>query len=282
MIQQEGTFSGYGGSELYYQCWQPESRPKAILAITHGHGEHSGRYGNVVNWFVPRGYAVYAFDLRGHGRSAGPRGHIERWDEFREDLAAFLAFVREHEPGQTLFLVGHSMGGLITMEYVLHYPQGLAGVVVSGPLLSQPGISPFLITLSKVLARLAPRLALKTGLDATALSRDPVVVEAYVNDPLVHSFGTARLGAELGKAIEWTQTHAADLALPCLIVHGGDDRIGPPEGSRVFFENVAFADKERQVYEGYYHEVFNDVGKEQVLAAVEAWAERHLPAGGLG
>lgn len=268
--------------KLYYQCWRPEGGLKAVLAITHGHGEHSGRYGNVVNWFVPRGYAVYAFDLRGHGCSAGPRGHIERWDEFREELSAFLAFVREREPGQALFLVGHSMGGLIALEYALHDPQGLAGVIASGPLLSQPGIAPFLIMLSKVLSTLVPRLALKTGLDATALSRDPAVVEAYINDPLVHSFGTARLGAELARAIEWTQAHAADLALPCLIVHGSDDRICPPEGSRVFFENIAFADKERQVYEGYYHEVFNDVGKEQVLAAVEAWVERHLPAGGLG
>jgi len=282
MIHQEGTFNGFGGLELYYQCWQPGGSPRAVLAITHGHGEHSGRYGNVVNWFVPRGYAVYAFDLRGHGRSAGPRGHVERWDEFREDVSAFLALVREREPGQTLFLVGHSMGGLIALEYVLHHPQGLAGVIVSGPLLSQPGISPFLITLSKVLSRLSPRLALKTGLDATALSRDPAVVEAYVNDPLVHSFGTARLGTELARAIAWTQAHAPDLALPCLIVHGGDDRICPPEGSRLFFENVAFADKERQVYEGYYHEVYNDVGKEQVLAAVETWLERHLPAGGAG
>lgn len=282
MIHQEGTFSGHGGLELYYQRWRPEGEVKATLAIVHGHGEHSGRYSNVVDWFVPRGYAVYAFDLRGHGRSAGPRGHVERWDEFREDVSAFLALVREREPGQPLFLMGHSMGGLIVLEYVLHYPQGLTGVIASGPLLSQPGISPFLIKLSRVLSSLAPRLALKTGLDATALSRDPAIVEAYVNDPLVHSFATARLGTELAKAVEWTQTHAADLALPCLIVHGGDDRICLPEGSRVFFENIAFADKERQVYEGYYHEVFNEVGKEQVFAAVEAWMERHLAPGGLG
>lgn len=278
MIHQEGTFSGYGGLALYHQCWQPEGNPRAVLAITHGHGEHSGRYGNVANWFVPRGYAIYAFDLRGHGRSAGARGYVERWDEFREDVAAFLALVREREPGRPLFLIGHSMGGLIALEYVLHYPQGLAGVIVSGPLLSRPGISPLLITLSKVLSRLAPRLALKTGLDVTALSRDPAVVAAYVNDPLVHSFGTARLGTELAGAVAWTQAHAADLALPCLIVHGGSDRICPPEGSRIFFENVVLTDKERQVYEGYYHEVFNDVGKEQVLAAVEAWVRRHLPS----
>jgi alpha-beta hydrolase superfamily lysophospholipase len=279
MIHNEGRFSGYGGLELYYQCWRPEAKPKAVLTITHGHGEHSGRYGNVVDWFVPRGYAVHAFDLRGHGHSAGPRGHIDRWDVLREDLGAFLALVREQERGQPVFLMGHSLGGLIALEYVLHHPEGLAGVVASGPVLSEPGISPFLITLSKVLSRIVPRLALKSGLDTTALSRDPAVVAAYVNDPLVHSFGTARLGAELAKAVEWTQAHAADLALPCLIVHGAEDRICPPEGSRIFYENVAFADKERQVYAGYYHEVYNDVGKEQVLAAVQAWIERHLPAG---
>jgi alpha-beta hydrolase superfamily lysophospholipase len=277
MIHNEGTFSGYGGLELYYQCWLPEGVSKAILAIVHGHGERSGRYGNVVDWLVPRGYAVYAFDLRGHGRSSGPRGHIERWDVLREDLAAFLALVRAQEPGQALFLVGHSLGGLIALEYVLHHPEGLAGVVASGPLLTEPGISPLLITLSKVLSSVLPRLALKSGLDTTALSRDPAVVAAYVSDPLVHSFGTARLGVELVKAVEWTQAHAADLALPCLIVHGAADRICPPEGSRIFYENVAVADKERQVYEGYYHEVYNDVGKERVLAAVEAWIERHLP-----
>jgi alpha-beta hydrolase superfamily lysophospholipase len=279
MIHGEGTFSGHEGLELYYQRWHPEGVPKAVLAIVHGHGEHSGRYGNVVGWFVPRGYAVYAFDLRGHGRSPGPRGHIERWDVLREDLQAFLALVHEHEAGRAVFLMGHSLGGLIALEYVLHNSEGLAGVVASGPLLSEPGISPFLIALSKVLSRIVPRLALKSGLDTTALSRDPAVVAAYVGDPLVHSFGTARMGAELVRAVEWTQAHAADLALPTLLVHGAEDRLCPPEGSRIFFENVTFADKERQVYEGYYHEVYNDVDKERVLAAVEAWIERHLPAG---
>ncbi len=117
--------------------------------LTHGHGEHSGRYGNVVNWFVPHGYAVYAFDLRGHGRSPGPRGHIDRWDVLREDLKAFLMLVQGQALGQPVFLIGHSMGGLIALEYVLHYPEGLAGVVVSGPVLSEPGISPFLIALAR-------------------------------------------------------------------------------------------------------------------------------------
>ncbi|MDY6874723.1 MAG: alpha/beta hydrolase [Chloroflexota bacterium] len=276
MGHKESTFSGFGGLELYYQCWRPEVEPRAALAVVHGFGEHSGRYGNVVDWFVPRGCAVYAFDLRGHGRSPGPRGYINEWAEFREDVKSFLELVHEQEPERPVFLLGHSMGGLIVLEYVLHHPEGLIGVIASGPAL-EVGISPFLMALSKVLSGVLPRLTLGTKLDATTISRDAAVVEAYVSDPLVHSLGTPRLSTELTRATEWTQAHAAEMRIPCLIVHGSADRLVPPEGSRIFYENVTFADKERQAYEGYYHEVFNDVGKERVLADVEAWIERHLP-----
>ena len=275
MDYKDGTYSGFGELELYYQCWRPEGEPKATLVVVHGLGEHSGRYGNVVDWFVPKGYAVYAFDLRGFGRSPGPRGYINEWAEYRQDVQAFLEFVREQGPGQTIFLLGHSMGGLIVLEYVLHHPEGLAGVIASGPALDVD-IPPFLMMLSKVLSGILPRLAFNTGLDATAISRDPAVVDAYVNDPLVHSQSTPRFGIEFPRAIEWTQAHAAEMQIPCLIVHGGDDQLVPPEGSRIFYENMTIADKERQVYEGYYHEVFNDIGKEKVLAAVETWVGEHL------
>ncbi len=278
MNHTEGTFDGFEGLELYYQRWRPEGKVKAILAVVHGFGEHSGRYGNVVDWFAPKGYAVYSFDLRGHGRSPGPRGYVNSFAEFREDVKAFLEFIHEQEPGCPVFLLGHSTGGLIVLEYVLHHPEGLVGVVASAPMLAQADVSPLLVLLSKVLSRVLPRFTLTVGLDTTALSRDAAVVEAYVNDPLVHGLGTPRLGTELIKAYEWTQAHAADLSIPCLIVHGSADRIIPPEGSRVFYENVTFADKERRAYEDYYHEVFNDVGKEQVLADVEAWVERRLPS----
>lgn len=272
----EGTFAEHGGLELYYRRWRPEGRPKAVLVVVHGHGEHSGRYGNVVDWFVPRGYALYAFDMRGHGHSAGKRGHVGSFAEFREDLRAFLDLVHREEPDTAIFLLGHSLGGLASLDYVLRDGSGVAGVVASGAVLSQPGIAPFLIFLAKLLSNVWPSFTLATGLDATALSRDTAVVEAYVNDPLVHGQGTARLGAELMATVDWTQAHAAELARPCLIVHGGADRLCDPAASRVFYENVTFADKERIEYEGYYHEVYNDLGKEQVLADVEAWLERHL------
>jgi alpha-beta hydrolase superfamily lysophospholipase len=272
----EGEFVGSGGTRLYYQRWRPEQQAKATLAVVHGFNEYSGRYGNVVDWFVPRGYAVHAFDHRGHGRSQGQRGAIEYFAQVREDVQAFLALVRQEEPVLPLFLLGHSYGGLVALNYVLHQPDGLVGVIASGPLLSQPGISPIRIQASKLLAKVWPDLSVGVGLDATALSRDKAVVEAYVNDPLVHGKGTPRTGIELMAAMDWTQAHAADLTLPCLIVHGGADRICPTEASQRFFENVTFADKERIEYEGYYHELFNEVGKEQVLADVEAWLERHL------
>jgi alpha-beta hydrolase superfamily lysophospholipase len=215
-------------------------------------------------------------DLRGHGRSTGQRGHVDGWAEMRGDVRAFLDFVHQQEPDLPVFLVGHSMGGMIALNYVLYHPEGLEGVVASGPLLSQLPLPSVLILIAKISSSLLPRLPMKNELDATALSRDTAVVEAYVNDPLVHGRGTPRMATEVMAAIDWTQDHAAELALPCLIVHGGDDRIALPEASQTFFDNVTFADKERIEYDGYYHEVFNVLGKEQVLADVEAWLARHL------
>ena len=270
------AFKGHGGLELYYQRWRPEATARAVLVVVHGYGEHSGRYGNVVDRFVPRGYVVYALDMRGHGRSAGKRGYVESYSEYRADVAAFLDLVRSEEPDRKVFLLGHSQGGLTVLNYVLHDNTGLAGVVASGPVLSPPGISPFLIQLSKLLSNVWPGLTLRVGLDSGALSRDAAVVDAYINDPLVHGKGTPRLSIEVMDTADWTQAHASEMALPCLIVHGGADRLSAPEASQRFFENVTFADKERIEYEGYYHEVFNDLGKEKVLTDVEAWLERHL------
>ena len=274
----EGTLKGYGGVELYYQRWRPEagSASKAVLAIVHGHGEHSGRYGSVVAWFVPKGYAVYAFDLRGHGRSPGQRGYVSRFGDYIADVQAFLAFVRQEEAGRPVFLLGHSLGGPIALNYVLHDPSGLAGIIASGPALGALPVSPAKLLLANLLSKVWPRFSLPTGLDVDNLSRDPAVVKDYVDDPLVHDLGTARLGTEVMAAIDWTQAHATDLALPCLIVHGGADRICLPEDSRTFFDHVTLADKELREYDGYYHEVFNDVGKERVLTDVEAWLEARL------
>ncbi|HHH41628.1 MAG TPA: alpha/beta hydrolase [Chloroflexi bacterium] len=276
MEHREGTFQGAGGLELYDQCWRPEEEPRAVLAIVHGFGEHSGRYMNVVNRLVPKGFAVWGFDHRGHGRSPGQRGYINEWGEFREDVRAFLQMVAGQEPGRPLFLMGHSMGGLIVLDYALHHPEGLNGVIASGPALGQVGIAPILLTLSRLLSWIWPRLSLDTGLDATAISRDPEVVKAYQEDSLVHSKGTPRLGTEMEKTMEWVQAHAADLRVPLLILQGEADRLVSPKASRAFFEEVTFPDKEWHGYEGGYHEPHNDVTRDQALSDLEQWLERHL------
>lgn len=276
MNHREGTFRGHGGLELYYQCWRPEGTPLAVLVLIHGFGEHSGRYMNVVNHLVPRGYAIWSFDHRGHGRSPGRRGFVRTWDEFREDIRLFLEMVRQQEGGLPVFLMGHSMGGLMVLEYALHHPEGLQGVIASGPALAQVGVSPVLLKIAQLMSRIWPSFTMDTGLDATSISRDPAVVAAYQADPLVHSKASARLGTEMARAMAWTHQNASRWRLPLLILHGGADRLVPPEGSRRFYEAVPIADKEYREYEGGYHEPHNDIHRDQVLQNLERWLEAHL------
>ncbi|MEW6568759.1 MAG: lysophospholipase [Chloroflexota bacterium] len=276
MRNREGHFRSRDGLDLYCQSWHPDAASKAVLAITHGHGEHSGRYQNIVGYFVPRGFTAYAYDLRGHGRSPGRRGNIRSWEDFRQDQGSFLEFVSQQEPGLPLFAYGHSLGGLIVLDFILRSPAGLRGAVVSAPVLGPPGIPPLLLTLSRVLSRMLPSLTMSTGLDATGLSRDPAVVRAYREDPLVHGKANARLGTELIETTEWVQSHAADLRIPLLVVQGELDRITRPSDTRRFVEHLTFSDTQHIEYVGGFHEPHNDIEHERVMADVEAWLTRHL------
>jgi acylglycerol lipase len=278
MPHRDGRFAGTGAQALYYQCWEPDARPRAVLAIVHGFGEHSGRYQNVVRHLVPRDYVVYGFDHRGHGRSPGPRGHVNAWSEFRGDVREFLSLIRRQQSDRPVFLLGHSLGGLIAIEYVLREAPRLHGLIVSNPLLAAARISPLVRAAAAVLAHLAPRVAIKTGLDASAISRDPAVVQQYREDVLVHGTGTPRLSAEITAARKWTSEHAAALKVPFLLILGGADRLVPPEGGRRFFEGVAVADKELKEYPGAYHEPHNDIIADQVMTDLGRWLEAHLSA----
>ena len=277
MQHREGSFRGAGGLDLYCQSWRPPEAPRAALAIVHGFGEHSGRYMNVVRHLVPRGFAVHGFDLRGSGRSPGQRGHVDDWGEFRGDVHAFLATVGSEEPGRPLFLMGHSMGGLIVLDHVLRDPSGLKGLIVSGPSLEPVGVAkPYLVAIARLLSRVWPRFSLDVGLEVAAVSRDPAVVEAFERDPLRNSRGSVRWGTESLAVIAWIKAHAADLAIPLLMVQGGADRLVSPAGTRAFFDAVTFPDKEIHVYEDGYHEPHNDVDHERVLSDVASWLDRHL------
>lgn len=277
MNHRETTFRGAGGLELFSQRWRPDDGPRAAVAVVHGLGEHSGRYGFMVAHLVARGYAVHAFDLRGHGRSPGQRGHVGAWSEHRDDVDAFLRTIRGEESGLPLFLLGHSMGGLIVLDYVLRRPDAVVGAVVSGPGLEPVGVaSPFKVAVAKLLSRFWPRFSLDLQLDCTAVSRDPEVVSAYRDDPLRHSLGSARWGTESLEAIVWIKAHAGDVRTPLLMVHGGDDRLVSPAGTRKFFDRVSFPDKELHVYEGGYHEPHNDVDRDRYLDHLSGWLDRHL------
>lgn len=280
MLHKEYEFETHDGLKLYGQCWLPDGQIKANLVVVHGIGEHSSRYADFAAWFVPAGYAVHAFDHRGHGRSPGVRGYIKNWAEFREDVRVYLTYVLEHYPDFPTFLLGHSMGGLVVLDYGLHYGERLQGLVASGPILMQgPGSSAFLLFLAKLIKPFLPKLQLNNSLDAQGLSRDPAVIQSYQVDPLVHSFATPSLGVALNNTMLDTMAHADEWRadLPLLIVHGGADPICAPEGSARFFANVSAKDKTRHEYPEYRHEVFNEIDREKVLGDVRDWLDAHLP-----
>jgi acylglycerol lipase len=277
MEHRDGFFAGIRDSAIYYQCWQPETECKAILLVVHGLAEHSGRYMNVVNHFVPLGYAVYGLDHIGHGKSEGTRVYVDHFADYTVTLKLYFDLIRLEHPDKPIFLVGHSMGGLIGAVYLLEHQDELAGAVLSGALVKMSDdISPMVIFMGKLLSTLTPKAGL-TALDAKGVSRDPAVVQAYVNDPLVYTGKmTARLAAELLKAVQRVQTEAAKITLPLLIVQGSEDKLVDPAGAQLLYDTVSSIDKTLKVYEGYYHEVFNEPEHEQVLGDVEAWLEQRL------
>ncbi|CAN5537889.1 alpha/beta hydrolase [soil metagenome] len=280
MQQLEGKFRGAGALELYYQTWQPITIARGVILLVHGFGEHSGRYNYLIEHLVPQGYVVHAFDLRGHGRSPGARGHINQWQELSDDLRAFITTVARtgtpQHPPLPHFLFGHSFGGLIALNYALQYPDNLQGVVVSAPLLAQAKISPFLITLSRVLQRVKPNLAVNVKMDVTTISRDPAEVQRYAKDPLIHSIGTPRTASEIEKAALWTLANATRWRLPLMLYHGNADRLVPITGSRQFYEQVTFPDKHWIEYEGGYHESHNDQDRTKLFGDMSTWLEAHL------
>lgn len=277
MIHAEGRFQSPQGANIYYQHWQPQDAPKAVLLVVHGLAEHSGRYMNLVNYFVPRGYAVYGLDHIGHGKSDGRRVYIERFSDFTGPLKTYFDMIQGWNPGKPIFLVGHSMGGLIGAVYLLEHQNELKGAVLSAPAVKvSDTISPVTITVGKILSGILPKAGL-LALDAAAISKDKAVVSAYINDPLVYTGKvTARLAAEMLSAMQRVTAQAADIRLPILLLQGSADRLVDPGGAKMLQEKASTPDKTLKVYDGLYHEVFNEPEREQVLQDVEAWLEAHL------
>ena len=280
MHHSEGVFPGWKGLPLYYQCWYPDNPPRAVIALVHGLGSHSGLFHNIVQCLLPQDYVVCGFDLRGHGRSPGKRGYINAWKEFRRDVDCFLSYIAQLEQGipehLPRILIGHSLGGVISLDYALRHADALAGVVAIAPALGSVGVPPLKLTIGKALSKVWPRFTLNTGLCNGAASRDPEVINYYQNDPLRHTKGTARLATEFLNTAHWVHENARSLRCPLLILHGSEDQVALPEGSDRFFQKVRFPDKTRYEYDGGYHDLHNDTNFPEVLQDLSSWLEGQL------
>lgn len=277
MEHREGTFGGVRRANIYYQSWHPEGDSRAALLIVHGLAEHSGRYMNLVNHFVPSGFAVYGMDHVGHGKSEGTRLYVERFEDYTKTLHLFLDMVKRFEPGKRLFLVGHSMGGLISTVFLPDHQDELTAAVLSAPAVKlSVDISALTAFVGKLASALFPKLGIMQ-LEAEGVSRDPAVVQAYKDDPLVYTDKiTARLAAELVKTAARVPLEAKRITLPVLLVQGGADKLVDPEGARTLYDLIGSSDKSIKIYDGLYHEVFNEPEHDRVLADVNEWLKGRL------
>lgn len=277
MKHTDGNFKGARDLNIYYQEWLPDVDVKAVLLIVHGLGEHSGRYMNIVDHFLPLGYAVYGLDHIGHGKSEGEREFIEQFSDFTETLAIFYKMISEWQTNKPIFILGHSMGGLITTYYLLDHQSDFEGAIISAPAIKiGEGISQTTITIGRILSKIAPKMGL-LALDVNAISRDPKVVDAYINDPMVfHGKTPARLAAELLSAMQRVDAEIREIKLPFIAVHGSEDSLADPGGSQMLYDSASSKDKTLKIYTGLYHEVFNEPEREQVLKDVEDWLEIQL------
>jgi len=277
MQQKEGNFKGSGNFNLYWRCWLPDGQVKAIILVAHGLGEHISRYNNLANNVVPLGYAVYGLDHQGHGKSEGTRVFVERFQVYLDDLYTLFNMVSKDNPGKKMIFYGHSMGGLIAVDYAVKHQQDLAGLVISAPAL-KPGesITAATIAMARILSAITPKLGVQ-ALDSTYLSHDKTVVEAYDKDPLVYRGKiTARLGSELFTAMKAMDSQMQFITLPLLILQGSEDKLVNQDGAKTLYEKAGSKDKTLKIYEGFYHEVHNEPGNTRVFADIEAWLASHI------
>ncbi len=280
MEHREGHFTTADRTDIYTQAWLPDAKPHALLVIVHGLGEHSGRYANYVNYFVPRGDALYGFDTRGHGRSSGARGYVDRFDRYVDDIDQRAAQARSDWPGMPLFVLAHSLGSLMGLSYARQYPDRLAGLIVTGTALQDALQLPlWKRNLATALSRVTPSLKVNNGIALAGLSHDPTVITAYEADPLTHPWGTPRLATETEVMRAQIRQSAATWRVPTLMLHGGADPICVPEGARLFAAQTPPGLVEYRSYSGLYHEIHNEPEKEQVFRHIETWLQRWLNAG---
>jgi len=277
--EKTGTFIGSDNVKIFYRHY-PAHPERARMVIAHGLGEYSGRYGNVIDRMLPKGISVWIPDHRGHGQSEGTRGHVLNFTQYLSDLRLSIELAREDLPGgMRCFLLGHSMGGLIVIYFAQRFPELIDGVIVSSPAL---GMAVEVPAVKKVLGLFMsyvwPGLTMGNELDATKISHDPNIISAYEKDPLVHDRVSARFFTEFLAAMETVHQQAATINTPILLQLAGDDHLVSARSSVQFFKKLKQQDKTLHVYDGLYHEIYNELEdqRKQVLKDLEDWLEKHL------
>ena len=277
----ESHFEGHGQIPLFCRTWRPDS-PVRALALVHGFGEHSGRYEPAAAWFAARGTVVHGFDLRGHGRSAGRRGHVGGFSDYLNDLEIFLDRVIAESNSLPVTLLGHSMGGLITTAFAVERSPRVQSLITSGSALAvSPELNGFKIRLARVLRKIAPRLAMSAGLDPNAISSEQHEVQRYLADPLVHDVSTASHAGALFDQIDRLRGAGSQVEVPMFLLHGALDSLCPPAGSTAFYQSLAGAREgstapraELRIYQQSIHEILNDVERQTVMADMLDWIVR--------
>jgi alpha-beta hydrolase superfamily lysophospholipase len=271
----EGRLAGVRDVELFWQAWLPAEPPTGVLLLCHGLGEHSGRYGNVVEALVPSGWAVYGLDLRGHGRSAGRRAHLVDYADWLADFDAFRRLVVARHEGLPVFLLGHSMGGQIALAYALDHQDDLRGLVLSAPALASNAVPAAVVPVLVRLARFAPTFR-PAGIDASKISKDPDVYAAYRADPLVYDgHPTLGLSSALFRQFGVLPERSRRLRLPLLLQYGDQDAITDAAGFRALEQVCGSPDFTVQRYPGLWHEIYNEPERDKPLADLREWLAAH-------
>jgi alpha-beta hydrolase superfamily lysophospholipase len=272
MIEHDLHFPTNDGLRLYTRCWLPDDKPQATVALIHGITEHGGRYRHVGKALSEQGYGVYALDLRGHGLSSGSPIYTPSFDMYLDDVMVFLRYLRGRQPGQPLFLFGHSMGGLIVAWLAVRRDPDVCGLIFSAAAFCVSNqVAPWLQLLAVPASWLLPRMRV-VKVRAPALSRDPQAVAQFNSDPLVyHGRMPNRTGAEILRAARRIQGRFESIRLPFLALHGTADVITDPEGSRQVYQRAASTDKTLKLYQGLYHDLFHEPERDRIVADLLDW-----------
>jgi alpha-beta hydrolase superfamily lysophospholipase len=276
MGKQEFAWQTSDNLKIFAQVWQPEKNVRAVIALVHGLGEHCNRYNHLAEFYNQQGIAVISFDLRGHGRSEGQRGHAPSYDVICDDIQHLLDETAKRFPEKPIFLYGHSLGGSLVLYFALKRRPAIKGVIVTSPGLETANpVSGAKLVMGRIMNVIFPTFSMANDLDRSGLSRDPEVAKAYNADPLVHGVISARLGMELLDKGQYAIAHAAEFPLPLLLMVGTADRLVNPAASAAFAEKAPKTTTFK-MWEGHYHELHNEPDKQDVFDYELGWVDAQL------